>query len=289
MDQARALPTAQQGLHQPPTVWLSNISEAAILFGDRPQRPPAALAAQIFCPIVKRRAWRLRWLVRTNESREEIEMAQDQNRGGSATDVRGPMTGGVDDDLEGGTTGTTSMTGGDWSDASTGQPGGPRSDAAPGGKSGGAAGEDMGPIRMESVGGSPAGESGGGTPGGPASNGSFGSGTYNERGNVTGPDSPAGTDVELDASGQGQGDDLANRLGGGAGRGTGMTGAGAATGDLDSNRSERTDASALSAAGAGGPDAGSPGGMGGARASGGTGTGRPPGGVSPMQIEQGED
>lgn len=35
-----------------------------------------------------------------------------------------------------------------------------------------------------------------------------------------------------------------------------------------------------------GPDAGSPGGMGGVRASGGTGTDRPPGGISPVQIEE---
>lgn len=38
--------------------------------------------------------------------------------------------------------------------------------------------------------------------------------------------------------------------------------------------------------GLGGTDAGSPGGMGGSRASGGTGDGRPPGGISPLQIEQ---
>jgi hypothetical protein len=163
-----------------------------------------------------------------------------------------------------------------------------RSDAAPGGKPGGAASEDMRPIGMGSVGGSPTGESGGGVPGGPASNGSFGSGTYNERGNVTGPDSPAGADVELDAGGQGLGDDLANRLGGGEGRGTGMSGAGSASGDLDADRSERSGASPAGAAGAGGPDAGSPGGMGGAGVAGGTGTGRPPGGVSPMQSENGE-
>lgn len=38
--------------------------------------------------------------------------------------------------------------------------------------------------------------------------------------------------------------------------------------------------------GLGGVDAGSPGGMGGTHASGGTGNGRPPGGISPVQIEQ---
>jgi hypothetical protein len=46
--------------------------------------------------------------------------------------------------------------------------------------------------------------------------------------------------------------------------------------------------------GLGGTDAGSPGGMGGSGVSGATGTGRPPGGVSPVQAEeeasrQGED
>jgi len=38
--------------------------------------------------------------------------------------------------------------------------------------------------------------------------------------------------------------------------------------------------------GLGGIDAGSPGGMGGSRASGGTGNGNPPGGISPVQIEE---
>jgi hypothetical protein len=38
-----------------------------------------------------------------------------------------------------------------------------------------------------------------------------------------------------------------------------------------------------------GPDAGSPGGMGGVRASGGTGTDRPPGGLSPMSHDRTED
>jgi hypothetical protein len=38
--------------------------------------------------------------------------------------------------------------------------------------------------------------------------------------------------------------------------------------------------------GLGGTDAGSPGGMGGSRASGGTSNGNPPGGISPLQIEQ---
>jgi hypothetical protein len=41
-----------------------------------------------------------------------------------------------------------------------------------------------------------------------------------------------------------------------------------------------------SGGGLGGTDAGSPGGMGGSSASGGTGNGRPPGGISPVQIER---
>jgi hypothetical protein len=54
---------------------------------------------------------------------------------------------------------------------------------------------------------------------------------------------------------------------------------------MSADRSEVTDNVAKTAFGAGGPDAGSPGGMGGVRAQGGTGTGRPPGGVSPVQNE----
>lgn len=164
-----------------------------------------------------------------------------------------------------------------------------KSDASPGGiRDGGAASPDMDEIGMKSVGDSPTGESGG-TPAGPAANGSFGSGTYNERGDTTGPDSPAGSDADLKSGGEAQGDDLADRLGGKEGRGTGTTGAGAATGDMSADRSERTDGSAAAAAGAGGPDAGSPGGMGGARVREGAGTGsdRPPGGVSPMENDGG--
>ncbi len=189
--------------------------------------------------------------------------------GRGATEGGGTMRGGVKDDLEGGTTGATSMTGGDRSEAATGMSGsGPdnerRAQAAPGGKTS-PAGEDMAPIGRESVGGSPAGESGDGESIDPASNGSFGSGTYNTRGNLTGPDSPAGADVKPDARGEGQGDDLANRVGGGEGTRTGLTGAGAASGDMNADRSEDTSASAQNAAGAGGASAGDVGGMGGVR------------------------
>lgn len=167
-----------------------------------------------------------------------------------------------------------------------------KSDASPGGiRDGGAASPDMDEIGMKSIGNSPTGESGGGAPTGPAANGSFGSGTYNERGDTTGPDSPAGSDAMLTSDGQAQGDDLADRLGGKEGRGTGTTGAGAATGDMSADRSERADRSAAGAAGADGPDAGSPGGMGGAhvREGAGTGSDRPPGGVSPMGNDGGRD
>jgi hypothetical protein len=133
------------------------------------------------------------------------------------------------------------------------------------------------------VGGSPAGESGGGQSNGPGANGSFGSGTYNERGDVTGPDSPAGEAAKL--GGEAQGDDLANRLGGGDDTRSGLSGAGAATGDMDADRSEPSGVSAQDAAGAGGPSAGDVGGMGGVRGHT-AGSGRPPGGVSPIQAEE---
>ncbi|HEX8442389.1 MAG TPA: hypothetical protein VF631_01945 [Allosphingosinicella sp.] len=203
-----------------------------------------------------------------------------EQAGGTAPEprVRGGPGG---SDLDGGTTGASAMTDGDRAQASSGQPGGDNP-ARPGGQAGGAASADMDAIGIQSARPGPMGESGGGAETGPAGNGSLASGTYNERGDVTGPDSPAGAGEGESREGEGQGDDLANRLGGGAGRGTGLTGAGGATGDLGADRSERSDASALNAAGAGGPSGGDPGGMGGVRAQGGTGTGRPPGGVSPV-------
>jgi hypothetical protein len=196
-----------------------------------------------------------------------------------------PLFGGKGgDDLAG--TGATSMTDGERADASTGQPAGD-SEARPGGQRGGAASADQAPLEPRTASPGPMGQGGGGSQSGPGANGSLGSGTYNERGDVTGPDSPAGQGSGSVPEGAGQGDDLANQLGGGSGRGTGLTGAAGATGALDADRSERTDASAPSAAGAGGPSAGDPGGMGGARAQGGTGTGRPPGGMSPLGSSEG--
>lgn len=63
--------------------------------------------------------------------------------------------------------------------------------------------------------------------------------------------------------------------------GVGASGAGSATGDASAARSESGSGNGL-----GGPDAGSPGGMDGVHARGGTGTERPPGGVSPIQDEE---
>jgi hypothetical protein len=193
------------------------------------------------------------------------------------------LKGGIKDDLEGGTTGATSMTDGDWRELNSGQSAG-ENEARLGGRPGGPAEADQGAIGLGTVGGSPSGEAGGDMPSGPGANGSLGSGTYNERGNLTGPDSPAGENFMF-TPGEGQGDDLANQLGGGEGRGTGMTGGGAATGAHDADRSRPDPESALGSAGAGAPSGGDPGGMGGVHAGGGTGTGRPPGGVSPVQAD----
>ncbi len=88
-------------------------------------------------------------------------------------------------------------------------------------------------------------------------------------------------------AGAGQGDDLANKLGGGDGNRSGMTGAAGETGDMSAGRSEDDDAAAPAAAGAGGPSAGDVGGMGGAGAST-AGSSRPPGGVSPVQNDDGQ-
>lgn len=121
-------------------------------------------------------------------------------------------------------------------------------------------------------------EGGGGQPTGAAGQGALASGTYNDRGDVTGPDSPARGGAAKPSRGAGQGDDLADRLGGGEGRGTGL-GGGGTTGAMNADRSGGSDTSAA-------PSGGDPGGLGGARAAGGTGTGRPPGGVSPVQSDQ---
>jgi hypothetical protein len=101
--------------------------------------------------------------------------------------------------------------------------------------------------------------------------GSHATGSYNQAGDLTGPDSSAVNLAAVEA-GEGQGDDLANRLGGGEGGGSGMSGGGAATGSAEAGRSE-------GGGGASGytPSAGAPGGMGGVG-----GAGKAPGGVSPI-------
>jgi hypothetical protein len=106
-------------------------------------------------------------------------MAQEQH-------LRDGKPAGVRDGLEGGTTGSTSMTGGDRNDPSYGQSSS-QSGASPAGQVS-PAGDDMRPLDPGSVGGSPVGEAGGGDETGPGGQGSLASGTYNERGNVTGPD-----------------------------------------------------------------------------------------------------
>jgi hypothetical protein len=154
-------------------------------------------------------------------------------------------------------------------------------EASPGGRRNvGAAGDDLPQNDMRSVGSSPSGE-----PEGSAQEGSSGASTYNDRGRVVGPDSPGG-DISREASG-GQGDDLANRLGGGEGGGAGLN-ANGASGDMSATSADPTDEDDLLRAGSAGPDAGSPGGMGGVRSRPDA-SGRPPGGVSPVQPSRGQD
>ncbi|MFN3726299.1 MAG: hypothetical protein ACK4SZ_08340 [Allosphingosinicella sp.] len=94
---------------------------------------------------------------------------------------------------------------------------------------------------------------------------------YAGGGRVVGHDSPAGEDAALDVR-EGQGDDLADRLGGQEGQGSGFIGSGA-SGDARAGRSEATSEGGPASGFT--PDAGSPGGMGGKSA----------GGVSPIEDE----
>ena len=90
-------------------------------------------------------------------------------------------------------------------------------------------------------------------------------------------------------TGGGQGDDLADVLGGREGGGAGTQEV-AKSGDMSAGRSERSDAGAPTAAGArGGGDAGSPGGMGGVRGGMPNPDHRPNGGVSPLQNSSGDN
>lgn len=114
-----------------------------------------------------------------------------------------------------------------------------------------------------------------------AANGSLASATFNDRGNVTGPDSPAGDELAQGPQGEGQGDDLANRLGGGEAESGALFGDRAASGDMRAGRSEPADAGDPSI----GPSAGDVGGMGGVHGHT-AGTGRPPGGMSPVQPDR---
>jgi len=206
------------------------------------------------------------------------EMDREDGKAALTTGSGEDMGAGVRDDQEGGTTGASSMTGGETGGARS--PDARESSAAadavrPGGNRGSNADGDMGAIGMSSAEPGPMGKGGGDEAG------SFGGGgggsqdsSYSGGGNFTGADSPAGENAQLNAGGQGQGDDLADRLGGEP-RGAGMTGGGAVSGDRSPGRSE-VDANRAGAAGYV-PDPGSPGGMG----------GKAPGGVSPVQKDGG--
>ena len=117
-------------------------------------------------------------------------------------------------------------------------------------------------------------------------------------GGTAGTGQPEATPDGAKRAGEGQGDDLANRLGGGERSGAGLA-AGAGSGSLDAGDS--TPAGPDPGAGSddanpagpdpgnmglGSPSAGDVGGMGGAGAP--RATGRPPGGVSPIQDSGGE-
>lgn len=115
----------------------------------------------------------------------------------------------------------------------------------------------------------------------PAPTGGSRGATYNDQGDLTGPDSER---AEAPAAGEGQGDDLADRLGGEAGTGAAIPLGRAGSGDMDDGLSEQTgeDAPARGT----GDDAGAPGGMGGVHGRTGTAQDRPPGGNSPVPAEE---
>src|SRR5690349_14562966 len=133
---------------------------------------------------------------------------------------------GTRDDLKRGTA-ATSMT-----DGCVGAPsdqGRGRSDASPIGRASPPAG-GIDPAGLDSRGGSPTGPAGGGATDKTGAEGSLGSSTYNDQGDVTGLDSPAGDEAQA-LAGEGQGDNLADPLGGGDNTLTGLSGAGSVTGD----------------------------------------------------------
>jgi hypothetical protein len=108
--------------------------------------------------------------------------------------------------------------------------------------------------------------------------------TYNDQGDLTGPDSPAGEGAAQPEPGQAQGDDLADRLGGGEGKGAAIPLGRAGSGNLEGGRSEETrDPAPASGTG---DDAGAPGGMGGPEGRTGNPQDRPPGGNNPVPAEE---
>lgn len=100
-------------------------------------------------------------------------------------------------------------------------------------------------------------------------------------GGTSGTGGIEGPTAKGQSGGGGQGDDLADALGGSDSR-AGMSGAGAETGDMSAGRSEGPRGSG---AGAGGPGGGDPGGMGGIATRGSESTAG--GGVSPIQKDTG--
>ena len=117
----------------------------------------------------------------------------------------------------------------------------------------------------------------------PAPTGGSRGATTNDQGDLTGPDSPAGEQAAQPQAGEGQGDDLADRLGGDAGTGAAIPLGRAGSGDMDDGSSEATGADAP--ASGTGDDAGAPGGMGGVHGRTGNAQDRPPGGSSPVPAE----
>jgi hypothetical protein len=121
-----------------------------------------------------------------NEQKDGLHDTGFEQAGGPDREPR--ITGGPGGRDEDGT-GATSMTDGERSQASSGIPGG-SNPARPGGQSDGPAGADTQAPGMESATPGPIGPGGGAEGAGTGGQGSLGSGTYNERGDLTGADSP---------------------------------------------------------------------------------------------------
>ena len=108
--------------------------------------------------------------------------------------------------------------------------------------------------------------------------------SYNDQGDLTGADSPAGEQAAQPGAGEGQGDDFADRLGGEAGNSAAIPLGRAGSGDLEDGRADETGTDAP--ASGTGDDAGAPGGMGGPQGRTGNVQDRPPGGSSPVPAEE---